>query len=773
MALSNRKRKQLRNLAGRRPVAELAAALGVTEAEVTAELASWRAAGMPEAVPAMPGLVWLLLGLVVIGPLIWWNGLYDFADGPKALLIQSGALWLLLLWLGQGLWRGRIWLRGSPLLLPLVACTVWALVALAYGHNRYEGVWYLLRWLPVLPVLVVGAALLRDAAWRRWLLLAVGLTGVFTALLGVVQALTGWSPVEQAQPPAASFANRNMAVDYLVLALPVLVAWALDSPSRRQRLAAAASVGLMLFFIAATACRAGWLAATVQGCCWLALILWRWRRGGDREMLLRARVVAVAVALALVAALLLPVSRQAIQRRARIPVGEVYEQVRQPVPGEERESSIVWRVRTWINTIGMIKDHWLLGVGLGNHKVVYPLYHRWGVVVKQFDEKRQLAHVHNDFLQLWAEAGLIGLLLLLWLGAVAVREYLAHHERIVPGWPALSWSLGIAALGGLGVTAFFSFPLYRAGPPLVVGVWLAVIAAAAPEPAGGMERRVGRGWVAAAAGLLALIAVHLFWSWHFLVADRLHRLAISADEARMWDRVVDYGRAALHHDPWRMKTQFYVGRALAELKRSKEAIAALEEVVAAYPHYLNAWYNLGLAYADAKDDANAIRAYREAVGIKPDFALGQNNLGCLYLRKNQVAEAETCFRAAIEADPNNALAWNNLGLVALRHQDYQGAAANFAKSLELDPNALLANKHLGILYYQYLDRRQEALPYLRRALELDPKQAEADVIRQILAAEEAGKKAPPSPRPSVPRAERPPGSPSAGKVPVAVDVNSH
>jgi Tfp pilus assembly protein PilF/O-antigen ligase len=759
MPLSNRKRKQVRALAGRLSVAEIAAELDVPAAEVAPEVQLWRDEGGQPSTPAMPWLGRGIALLILVGPLVWIGGLYDFSDVPKGMLIQAGTLALLACWLVSVAMAGTLQVRSSQILLPLVACLAWIGVALAYAHNRYEGYWYLFRWLPALPVVLIGATVLREAAWRRTVLLAVGASGALAALLGALQTLIKIDLVEQVQPPSSTFANRNMAVDFIVLSLSVAVGWALDDPRPWRRRLAAVAVMVILFFIAATGCRAGWMSAALQAVFWAGFLGWRWWRTRDLETLRRIGWIAAAATVAVSAALFTPEVRKIILIRSRVPVEQVMEQVQRTNPGEGAESSIVWRIRTWRNTLGMIHDHWLLGVGLGNHKVLYPLYHRRGVVVKSFDEKKQLAHVHNDFLQMWAETGLVGMLLGLWLLVATLRACRANFARIAPEWPSLTWAIPTTIVGGFMVSAFFSFPAYRAGPPLILAGLLAVVAA------GGAESslrtwRVPRNLAAAGAGLVAVIlAVYLFWAWHFLQADRLHRLVISADAQKRWDLVIRFGREALKHDPWRMKTQFYVGRALAESKRSQEAVVALEEVLVSYPHYLNAWYNLGLAYGDAKDDPNAIRSYREVIAIKPDFSLAHNNLGCIQLRLGQVDDADASFRAAAEADPGNALAWNNLGLTSIRRKALPEAAEHFEKAIELDANAMLAHKNLGILYVQYLNRPDEGVVHLRRALELDPKMPEGEAIRNMLKAYDARSSAP-APKAKTPVVPTPKAKPS-------------
>ncbi len=59
-------------------------------------------------------------------------------------------------------------------------------------------------------------------------------------------------------------------------------------------------------------------------------------------------------------------------------------------------------------TLRAIGDHWLLGSGLGTFTAVYPAYQTQDTVVRVFAN-----HAHNDFLELFLECGLPGLLLAL------------------------------------------------------------------------------------------------------------------------------------------------------------------------------------------------------------------------------------------------------------------------------------------------------------------------------------------------------------------------
>jgi putative inorganic carbon (HCO3(-)) transporter len=104
--------------------------------------------------------------------------------------------------------------------------------------------------------------------------------------------------------------------------------------------------------------------------------------------------------------------------------------------------AVIERMAHWQAAIGMFTDHPWLGVGIGNYAVAYPQYAvgRW---------RDPLGHAHNYYLNIAAEAGIIGLgayLLLFGAGfAVAWRTI----QRTQGYWRAV-------ALGGLGILVHLS-----------------------------------------------------------------------------------------------------------------------------------------------------------------------------------------------------------------------------------------------------------------------------------------------------------------------------
>jgi len=71
------------------------------------------------------------------------------------------------------------------------------------------------------------------------------------------------------------------------------------------------------------------------------------------------------------------------------------------------------RMDLWGNSYHLIKDFWLTGVGSGNFQHVYPLYDSGEMPFRHSGPMPlKLIHAHNDYLELMAEHGAIGMILL-------------------------------------------------------------------------------------------------------------------------------------------------------------------------------------------------------------------------------------------------------------------------------------------------------------------------------------------------------------------------
>jgi len=127
---------------------------------------------------------------------------------------------------------------------------------------------------------------------------------------------------------------------------------------------------------------------------------------------------------------------------------------------------------------------------------------------------------------------------------------------------------------------------------------------------------------------------------------------------------------------------------------SNQAVAAFQDGLKAAPekdsniHLF--WARMGEAYDLAGRNDEAINAYQQAVAAKPDTNY-YNNLGNALARAGKIDDAKAAYTKCAELDPQNAaMAWRNF----------------------------------GISLYS-VDRKVEAVEPLKKATELDPKNAQA------------------------------------------------
>jgi O-antigen ligase len=117
------------------------------------------------------------------------------------------------------------------------------------------------------------------------------------------------------------------------------------------------------------------------------------------------------------------------------------------------------RAHFWQGTVGIIKDHPVLGAGLGAFSAVYPRYDTASGTYR-------LEQAHNDYLQTLSDAGVVGGLLGLAFLVVLFRRgvrRMQSHDRLRRGV-----ALGaLAGCAGALVHSFFDFTLHTTANALL------------------------------------------------------------------------------------------------------------------------------------------------------------------------------------------------------------------------------------------------------------------------------------------------------------------
>ncbi|WP_374654448.1 tetratricopeptide repeat protein [Phenylobacterium sp.] len=115
------------------------------------------------------------------------------------------------------------------------------------------------------------------------------------------------------------------------------------------------------------------------------------------------------------------------------------------------------------------------------------------------------------------------------------------------------------------------------------------------------------------------------------------------------------------------------GLALSNLGRSAEAVAVLNQAVAADPAQWRAWNGLGVEHDRRRAWPEAEAAYAKAAAASGDAAPVLNNRGYSRMLQGRYAEASRDIVAALDKDPQLATARANLRLLLAMQGDYDRA----------------------------------------------------------------------------------------------------
>ena len=352
--------------------------------------------------------------------------------GPSDFTITPGDLSLLLLcFLGTGemAFRRRARVRLFPAVLaPAILFIALGMVSSVNARDPLLSAFQVFQLVKGLVFLLFVANAVRDEQALGWALAGLMAAVVLQSCLGIYQATTGsplglrWlgetdSTVRQliggqfSLRPVGTFWHTNQLAMFLGLALPPIGALLLVPVDLRVKVGAALTLSLGLVAAGFTLSRGSWIGLGLS--CLLLVAFGFWRRT------LSARHVLAGVTWLLLVLLVLSLITNGVII-LRLTVSD--------------EGSAASRIALMRGAWAIIREHPITGIGLNNYQDTVKSFDVSG----EFTESGYLPIVHNIFLQVAAETGVLGLAAFLWLLAVLAWRALRYgfHTRHRPILPA-------------------------------------------------------------------------------------------------------------------------------------------------------------------------------------------------------------------------------------------------------------------------------------------------------------------------------------------------
>ena len=206
------------------------------------------------------------------------------------------------------------------------------------------------------------------------------------------------------------------------------------------------------------------------------------------------------------------------------------------------------------------------------------------------------------------------------------------------------------------------------------------------------------------------------------------------------NRITEAIRAYLHAvqlDPDNFDAQINLGVCYQQTGDFDQAIERFRKAIDIDPNRPHAYVNVGVALDAQKRYYEAIRAYKEALERDSHQPLVLVNLAQTYMNQDRLTMGRRALEQAIRMDPQLAAAHEALGYCLFRMRNFEGAELSYKQALAYDwrlPRSLAALGSVNMLRYlkdnSLVDRRDRALEYWHRSLELDPDQPR---IRRLVA----------------------------------------
>lgn len=404
------------------------------------------------------------------------------------------------------------------------------------------------------------------------------------------------------------------------------------------------------------------------------------------------------------------------------------------------------RIGLWRSTIGVIKEHPILGIGL---------------------DTLQLANIgtdkaHNDFLDVAVTRGLIGLGIYLWLLGTVAWVFLKRCRKLTGDVRILFVCLGACELGYLiqnqfnfGLICIMSLFWSSMGMMMVTGGLVIRPSMSAED-----KPRIPFApikWLLYSVIFVGIIVV-LFWATIPYRADIWYRKGFDFVEKQRYVEAIPYLEKAVEIFPyetcyWKVLNSIYVERANNDVPNRQVWVKKVLDGSHLLLRFIHkdegSYFNLGMVYSLIGEESKAEEAYKKTISLQKGYLNAYNNLGTLYANQKRWQEAVKMFEKTLECDPKHPSALTNLKRIytilgeteKIFESDkkygkgtemYLKQAESYYKKgmldetitafqeiLKQDPENIDIHKNLGSIYYQK-GMKKEAKKEFEKVLELKP-----------------------------------------------------
>jgi len=654
-----------------------------------------------------------IIALVILVPIAFYPRCITVFLPAKEAVSAVIILLALMFWGLKMISREEIKFTSTPLNFPTLSFIAICVLSLIWSNSFFVS-------LTELPLFLAGPLLyfvitnsINDERQINRILDILLIVGGLFGIYGIFQYngidFSFWARNIGRQQVFGLFGNVNYFAEYLIVPLPIAVSLFFVSRNKFKKILLLIAILAMGTSLITTFTRGSYLGFGVS----LIFMFFVFPISRGKNFIKNNKKIFIIILVAIIIIIFLFVVPTPLNKSSTV-ISKIKSRI--SVTQLTQDSSYNRRIAIWKFTGMMIKDHPLLGSGIGTYK--YNTLRYQAEFFAQGENRSLYPHgfadkAHNEYLQLWAELGIIGLGIFTWLIISYFRFGLKILRKIKDEYRQGIIIGLMGAVVAVLVDGIFGFPLHL--PATIVLFWLALgltVAVGVKDEVNAQEIKMIRK--------------------NSNEREKKEKSNISRFKPLLYIGIILFTifLCVTVTCPFVARIYWYYGFKEIEKENWNKAIKTYEEALKWDPYLGEIYYNIGKIleikelYGVAMEYFDKAEKYIDLPDLPQDFAL-------IYLKKGQLDKAAIKLKQAIsyQSDEKSMLPlYSELGNTYLQLERYKPAEIAFKNALKINPD--FVNAHYGLAgAYLKQNLSNEALIELQKVIELAPDSQEANYAK--------------------------------------------
>ena len=645
-----------------------------------------------------------IIGLIILVPIIVHPRCITVFGPAKEFTFEALVIIGLMFWVLKIIDREEIRFTSTPLNLPILSFIAICVFSLIWSNSFFVSLKELPLFLagPLLYFIIVNN--IRGEKQINRIIGTVVLIGAALGIYGIFQYngidFSFWKGNVARLRVFGFFGNPGYFAGYLILPLSLAISLFFTSKNRNRKILFLIGILAIGTAIILTFTRSSYPALGVSLIFMFSLFLLsrgkNFLKGNKKLFMILLIVIIIAASLFIIPTPLNKPGTAISQIKRRFSITSI-----------TYAFSFGRRIAIWKFTGMMIKDHPILGSGIGTFK-----YNDLRYQAKFFEQgdnrsiyRYGLADkAHNEYLQLWAELGTIGLAIFLWL-IIAYFNYGIRYLKREKDEQKQGIMIGLmGAVVAFLVDGFFWFPLHLTTNVSLLWLFIGLTMVMGLEKKERSVNKTKRSNIYKFKPALYIIVILLAAFLCITVAR-----------------------------PFVACTYWYHGDREVNNQNYNKAIKMYESGLKWDPYLGVLYYNLGSFFMSPNLYDTALTNFEKSAKYF-DYRDLPQNLATIYLAKGDLDKAIDEFKRAISYQRGEGTMpplYSELGNAYLKLERYEPAEAAFMDALKIDPNLVGTRYRLADTYLRQ-NKIDEGLAELKKVIELAPDSQEAKYARDAI-----------------------------------------